>query len=240
MTTHDQTHRVSPGSRQSSVAWMAMGKWMTLSLLAATMAISGCKKGDPGPAGANGADGTNGNNGINGKNGAAYDEAARRGSITTYLSGTTAAGDPFKDTLRFKFSSTDLSASSIYYYNNNDVSFRMDRFTSLDNYNIQNYTQYYLEVYNDGAGDTTWYIDQTVNATITTSDFKYFKINEDYYDGEGSNVENALYEGFKYDATTGRLYFRYSWLIPAGSNSTGHDLNVSGVIDVTVYESEQD
>jgi len=217
--------------------------WMGTGLLLTLLAIAGCQQGDPGPAGPDGNNGTNGVNGANGgdgKNGADYNEASQNGYIITYLDGKTPAGVTFRDTLHFKFSSTDLNESSVYHYSANDVYFKLERFTALDNWNIQNYTDFNIEVYDNGAGDTTWFIDQHLKTTATTTDFKYFAIDDDYYDGEGSNVSTASYDGFKYNSSTGRLYLRYSWTVPANSNRTGFDLNVSGVMDVTVYESITD
>lgn len=208
-------------------------------VLSAIVAMSGCKgkTGDPGPAGK---DGTNGTNGTNGSNGVGFEAATKLGNIILYLDGTTPAGDPFKDTLDFKFAVGDLSKSSADPSNPNQMNFYVQRYLTFDSETIPDdnanlYFQPYVDI---ETGDTTYYMTLDLHANVATTDYRYFTFTENLYNTDGSNFTNESYKGFKYDPNKGKLYFRFSLTVPAIQSSTGYDVNVDGVVNVIVYQPD--
>jgi len=123
-------------------------------LLSAVLFLAGCKgkQGDPGPAGNNGTNGTNGTNGangtngINGTNGVGFEQAVKNGNILIYLDGKTPAGVAFKDTLDYKFSSSDLSNSAVDSVSPTDIRFTLQRFLIFDNYTLDDYINLNLRI----------------------------------------------------------------------------------------------
>src|SRR5882757_3299984 len=158
--------------------------YLSAGLLFVIVCFSGCHDGAPGPAG------EAGTNGTKGANGEGYDEAIKKGNIIVYLDGNLPDGTPFKDTLDFKFSNNDIAGNSYMYpYNANDLTFQLRRFSGLVNTSYDDYAQFYFEPY-DYMGDTTWYFELDLRANLGFSDFTYFKLNDQFYNTEGSNLDS--------------------------------------------------
>jgi len=224
-----------------------------------------CEKGDPGPTGPNGATGTtggagttgaagaNGINGLNGTNGEGFEDALKNGNILVYLDGTRPDGKDFKDTLDFKFSTTDLGGSSIYRNqspsDSNNSSY-VRRYPDLDGLEI-NYTESedtdnarsYFHFIVDSEGDTIISHSLNLYASVAfPTEHKYFQLNnqfyfDDYFDGEtdGGNADDITISSYSYDNSTGSLKYKLSYVVPAGNNDSDHELKVTVVVNAHVF-----
>lgn len=215
--------------------------------LVAVIILTGCQDGDQGPAG------------TDGTNGVGFEEALEKGNVLVYLDGTRPDGVAFKDTLDFRFSSSDLNYSYLYRY---DPPSDSDNYTYLKRYLGFNagggyyddpeggYAETWSEVwfYSPNAGDTSIWVELGLNTSIAfPEDHKYFDLDDYYYfasyhDEVGEeysygNVTDSTFTAYSYTGSTGSLKYKASFTVPADYNSSGYDLKVTYITDATVYES---
>lgn len=226
----------------------------------AAILVAGCSGDDgaPGPAGTNGTNGTNGTagtNGTNGTNGAGFDEAIAKGNIILYLDGTRPDGVAFKDTIDYRFASTDPDDSR--FYDDTDEGEESDIETYVMRYKGYDATGGGLGIYSYG-----WYYNDTdpksqevevyLNNTVIEfpEEHKYFDLNMDYvyldkyFNTESETVETETnlsepdFASFTFDvATTGKVAYKFSGIVAGGSNSTGSDLKITVVANASVVQS---
>lgn len=207
----------------------AIFRVLSIALLAVLVYLAGCKpeQGDPGPKGN---DGTNGTNGTNGE---AYDQAVSLGGIKILFTGQTPYGDPFSDTVNFKYSTTDLDYSYVYHYSTTDLYWYLRRWDGLTYYQAESYADIYYEEDSEAGYQ---YLDMDVNVDISSEDFKYFEVSDFFYYGEGSNIDNPDFSEVTYDPNTGKVQYDLAFTVPANNNETQYDLDVHVFVDATVYE----
>jgi hypothetical protein len=211
-------------------------------LFVVALLLLNCKgdDGDPGPAGPTGAKGDKGDTGSTGATGVGFDDAVKYGDITVTFDGKRPDGVAFTKTLDFKFASSNLDYSSIDATDPNNQYSELRRFLSLDNtdnYNGNDDDNVYIEFNNSIVdGVTTPYIYLDLHSYITTDDFKYFRLTGYYYNGDGSNFTNFSVTDYSYNASTGKLFYKFSFTGDHNYNSTGYDLKISGTVNVTVFQ----
>jgi hypothetical protein len=201
-------------------------------------ALAGCKDGDPGKAGTNGTNGTNATNGTNGTDGAGYDQAIKNGSIIIYLNGKRPDGVAFKDTINYLFSSSNLNYSYVEPGDTYNI-VRTRRFQGMDCLSVDNYVDINFEVDTE-EGVNTYYINCKLVASVTTPDFQYFNLNDNYYNDDDVNITNPSFTAYSFDSPSSHLKYNFSFDVASNYNSTGYALNVSGKVDVTVYVDGND
>jgi hypothetical protein len=200
-------------------------------------------KGDDGNVGPVGLTGEKGTTGDTGEKGEGFTEALKNGNILVYLDGTRPDGIAFKDTLNFRFSPTDVDDNSYAETEGTDANYDqytyVRRYLGMDNSSeSDSYAGIDFEPAIDAeSGDTVKNFYMYVDTDITTSDFKYFRLNNVYENWYGTtNVLDSAFTAYKYDASKGSVKYKFKFMVPANNNATGYDLKVSGVVDATVYQ----
>jgi len=194
------------------------------------------KKGDTGDTGQQGEVGENGENGADGANGDGYDELTQYGHITMNVSGTRPDGVAFEDTATFKFTTTEYPFSTIS-ENDNATYFDTVRFLSTPddvyqasyitlNLGIQNFEEEGMEI----LGFETFGLE---NYPVVGEDHKYFILNANNNNLNAfGEIENLTFDA----ADRNHATYSYSIVLPAENNSSGHELQVSGEVDVYLLE----
>jgi hypothetical protein len=216
---------------------------LKIALIAMTMLFVGCKgdDGNIGPAGSTGEKGDKGDVGATGENGEGFGEAVKYGKITLTLTGKKPGNDniDFTQTMDFRF--TPSGADELYDFSYalplegvGTTEFGVRRFYgSVDDVYQENYVDMDIVVDVNGPTPIISTYNFEVNTGIVSSDFKYFKIRYDHYEGF---VGNASYSEYSYSPTTGSLRYKFSFTVPGDSNDTGHDLSVNGLVDAIVLQ----
>jgi hypothetical protein len=227
--------------------------WSSLTVLffAACM-VAACSgdEGEPGPAGTNGTDGTDGID-------VGYEEAISKGNILLVLDGTRPDGIAFKDTIDFRFASTEGGASSIYRGDGDDDynEVRLNRRQSIDvqlgegQYGtIYSYTTSSLE---GGEEEVSSQISVYYPTIAFPQEKKYFQLYfyfnfQRYFDSEagellesGDLLDGAVTSYKRSVGTDGKFSYKISGTVPQSNNNTGYDLNVTVIADAIVYEEIQ-
>ena len=199
-----------------------------------------------GTNGADGQDGQDGADGQDGQNGAGFDEMTKYGEVISTLSGTRPDGIPFEDMATFKF--TPIDADDFDSYNivsstqigddmEYDIAFRRFYSSPDGTYNI-NFIQWELVVLN--LGQETQNV-QSATLTINNygvigDDNKYFMVDDVYASG-GAGVSEMAFTDMVFDPNAGNhLTFSYSFTVDVANNDSGHELSVSGTVDVNLLE----
>jgi hypothetical protein len=200
--------------------------------------FTGCADdGDPGPAGAQGESGDKGENGKDGENGVGFDEATQYGNIVLSLDGRRPDGDAFKKDLDFKFTPVGvngLTSSSVVETAKTGRIFTIRRFYSTVAEGLQdNQITMYVHVSYDGDKPVITSVDFYLRTVITTDDFKFFTLEDDY----GPFTLSGEKE-YTYDQATGNLTLKLNFEVPGDFeyNGTGHDLHVGVTVNVKVFE----
>lgn len=213
--------------------------------LSASFLFTNCAEdGEPGPAGQDGIDGVDGQDGQDGQNGQdgqdgqdgqGFDELLEYGNIMVYLDGTRPDGIAFRDTSNFRFVPIeDISSENTVTVTDNISQYRAMRFLSAPD-DIYQYTasRMQLTATEDQGNITFDNFNLSFRKDIVTPDYKVFDMNDTYTE---TNYSNLVISDYSYDQTTNNLRFSFSFETPASSNDTGHDLNVSGEVNVIVLE----
>jgi len=213
-------------------------------LFLASLLLVGCKgkDGDPGPmgqTGQTGATGTTGAKGDTGATGTGFDAAVRDGNVAITFSGNRPDNVPFTSKQDFKYILDGGSPyDDSYVVNNEDgsMTFYIARYLgAVDEHHNNNYVHITFDVSSTGAV-TARRLDIT---TVVIDGTKFFSVSEINYGVDDGNNDPFAITNYSYDATKGHLKFSLAATFKA-SNSTGYDLVVAGVSDVTVYEPLND
>lgn len=184
-----------------------------------------------------------GTDGMDDKNGIGLDDLVRYGAISVNLEGTRPDGILFTDAAVFQFLPTDvfdfdnfnIVTSKI---NGEDVihEFIFSRFLSTPDDGFQETTaDIFLEVINLDAGNIDDFSLEINSYAVIGEDNKFFAF-DDFFAHDGSGVTNFKLSNLVFNDETNRLSFTFSFDVDAGNNSTGHDLKVSGAVDITIFE----
>ncbi|TAI46998.1 collagen-like triple helix repeat-containing protein [Flagellimonas allohymeniacidonis] len=227
-------------------------KLFSAALMAVTLCLTSCSPED-GTDGQPGIDGQQGNTGpvgdmgstgATGENGVGFDELTQYGNVSLVLKGTRLDGVEFEDSALFKFTPIDFDDE---YQNNTYI-----HDESLDNVFVftrylsspgdspqQTYVQFYVEVSNLGETDQaitykSFYIN---DYAVIGDDNKYFVVDNGYDDDE-TEISSFTITDLTFDEETHNLTFSYAIAVNADyeGNGTGHDLSISGEVDVIVFE----
>jgi hypothetical protein len=212
---------------------------LMFSIAFSSMMFTGCtgEDGDPGAIGETGAQGDKGDKG---DNGVGLEDELKYGSITITYTGTRPDEVAFTKTITYKFA--PIGAYDLLEWSGTGINgetgadeYKVMRFLgSVDDVYQENYINLNLER-GVGEGDAIVYNfdDFDVYSNITTDDFKYFVIDDEFR----SYASEAGVTGFSYTAATGALKFASEFTVPGESNDTGFDLKVSATVDVKVFQN---
>jgi len=171
-----------------------------------------------------------GENGIAGKD---FTESTQYGSILMTLSGKRPDGVAFQETFTFPYSSVISSDGSSVTHNNGSDQFYIIRYETSPA-SLDKTTYVMLRSQQNSAGGTLVTSSLQFNVVLTTSDYKYFRI-------EQQNAMDYLSQNtatdFSYDKASGALKYKIAGKIPASHNDTGYDLNIQVAVDAKVFES---
>ncbi|MBR9853669.1 MAG: collagen-like protein [Algicola sp.] len=199
-----------------------------------------------GQDGQDGSPGPSGPQGESGNDGAGLDEMAQYGSIVLNLNGTRPDNIAFTDNTEFKF--LGLDGEDFVLYNiviptvmgdDTQYFFNFRRFlTSPDG--TYNPTFFDWEVTITNPGEATETVDLIVttlnNYGVIGEDNKYFLL-DDGYDSNGIGISNMQLTNIVFEPENGNhLSFSYSFTVDGANNGSGNELNVSGEVDVYLFE----
>jgi hypothetical protein len=198
-----------------------------------------------------GEDGDPGTAGTDGTNGVGFDESLSKGNVVVILDGKRPDGVAFKDTIDFRYAPSDLGSSALTKNGDSEDQYTriyLDRYQSIDGrVNDINGVNVWGGSRVDGNNNTSTYSELDLDDVVIEfpADHKYFYLNTDFYwekyysEGveEYTNMTNPVLSGYTYDvATTGKIGFKLTGVVPAEENSTGYDLTVIAVVDASVYQ----
>lgn len=199
-----------------------------------------------GQDGADGADGPQGPQGEPGKDGAGLDEMAQYGFISMNLSGTRPDDVLFESEAIFEFSTLDGTDIDDY----NSVVITQSGDDLIHTFNLRRFITPPSETYNAGFiewADFTITNPGTENQAVELMDEiwinnhavilegnKYFIIDDHIASTDiiGLTISNLTYD----PNDNNHLTFSYSFTVDGANNGSGHELNVSGEVDVYPFE----
>jgi hypothetical protein len=219
-------------------------KFTSIVLLALSLGTVSCSDGEDGAQGPQGISGEIGDtgqqgevgeNGADGANAAGYDELTQYGYITMNVSGTRPDGVAFEDTATFKYTPTIAGYSTMY--SGDSFYFDTTRFLSVPEDWYQG-SEIYISIFSSNNPDEeTIEIDgiETFDLegyAVVGEDNKYFILDISSVDLPAEAIENFTFD----PADRNHATYSYSIAIPAVNNSSGHELQVSGEVDVYLLE----
>jgi len=234
---------------------MKINKLIGLAILALSISMVSCS-GEDGQDGINGIngidgqDGADGQDGQNGENGEGFDEMSQFGSISLNLSGTRPDGEAFEDSAVFKFAGLDGDfpeggGNTMIIQEGQDFTtypFRIFRFlTTPDDDVNKSFTGLSLVFSNLGEADESLLFGEFIlnKYTVKGDDYKYFVMTDSYQSGANGTSEFEFTD-LTFDAEdNNHLSFSYSFMVAANTNSSEHELAVSGEVDVYILEKIQ-
>ncbi|WP_318344028.1 hypothetical protein [Flagellimonas baculiformis] len=225
-----------------------------MAMAAVALSLASCSDGEDGTNGVNGRGGIDGANGADGQDGidgqdGRGSEFTKYGDISLNLEGTRADGIPFQDSALFKCMFVGADPYNIEYSNtvhtfthlvgNKPVHrFRVARFLSVpDDWYQENLMYFDLSVAHLGGDEQEvlsfeYLIHQYA---VIGDDSKYFVIDHSY---DHNDLSDLNIDGLVFDETKdNRLTFSYSFSLPGNYNETGHELHISGNVDVKLFTS---
>jgi len=175
--------------------------------------------------------------GKDGDPGVGYTEAIKYGNIKATFAGKRPTDSvAFSEIQDFKFYAAGNNQSgfnSVYIDDTGAKTFYIERFfAAIDEHTNDNYVGVRLNV--SAAGEITYY--QLYAYTTIIMGTKFFGISESRASDDDIVGETSEIKDFKYDATTGKVTFNFTWNIPASNSSTGYDLSITSVVNTTVLE----
>lgn len=245
---------------------LKFGSLSSLFVIAALMVSCQGDDGAPGPAGTNGTNGTNGTagtNGTNGENGVGFEDALKYGKITAEFSGKRPDGTDFTATIDFPYTPSDLDYTSLYrfespsddynkvtmkrYQEGTDGSFRNAKESEGSHFSTEAWS--WISSFEDSY-NLEFYQTEFYTAIKFPDEKKYFDLSAYLYDvrknindetGEvtyrDDYLMNPVFTTFTTTpGNTGKFAFKFSGTIPAESNSTGFDLQVTFTGDISILE----
>ncbi|UII21867.1 hypothetical protein [Fulvivirga ligni] len=204
-----------------------------------SLSLMNCAEdGEPGPAGKDGVDGidgVDGVDGVDGQDGEGFEELTKDGSIILYFDGTRPDGIEFEDSVVFTYSNDIPSTVELIEDEEEGTYYEVEltKFTtpSLPFFEGGGYFDFFYKT-TDLSNNADFSLDGLYwNSTVTTSDNKAFRVT--------GGIEGELdltITDYNYDETTGRIQFGFSFVLDDNMNSTYHELNVTGKVDVNLYE----
>nr|WP_293296598.1 hypothetical protein [Allomuricauda sp.] len=194
-----------------------------------------------------GLNGQDGEDGMDGTDGEGFDEMSQFGSISLNLSGTRPDGEAFEDSAVFKYAGLDGDfpeggGNTMIIQEGQDFTtypFRIFRFlTTPDDDVNKSFTGLSLVFSNLGeAGESLLFGEFILNKyTVIGDDYKYFVMTDSYQSGANGTSEFEFTD-LTFDAeNNNHLTFSYSFSVDAANNDSGNELNVSGEVDVYLFE----
>ena len=189
--------------------------------------------GDPGLAGADGNPGDPGTDGNDGSNGVGYDEMVQYGSVTIHLEGIRPDAIPFEYATEFKFSNTEVHDG--IHVSNNTTNLYHAKFLGNPDETYQNtYQATALSIVNLGeANEAFTHFTYTIsNLAVVGDDNKYFVLHLEF----GQADPTDIIQDFVFDPSENHLTYTYSFVVNSENNTSGHDLTVSGEVDVYLLD----
>jgi len=224
--------------------------------IAAAAFLASCS-GDDGAVGPAGKDGTNGTNGTNG---VGFEEAISRGNVLIILDGKRPDGLAFKDTVNFRFApgsprySSFQSYSDDYNYTDTYIKRYQGWDQSGDPYN-EDYTTGTLYSWTTVGLDANVLKYQYLNFEFDhvyiefPAENKFFDLDfesyiSNYVDSETGqwetyysyNFGDSTITSFTNAITNGAFKYNIGFTVPADNNSTGYDLKVTAIGDLTLEQ----
>jgi hypothetical protein len=202
--------------------------------------------GQDGQDGAPGATGPQGNTGNDGQDGAGLEEMAQYGSITMNLNGTRPDDIPFTSEATFEFSTLDGTDIDNY----NSVVTTQSGNDVIHIFNLRRFITSPSETYNAGFIQWSDFIvtnlgteNQDIelldeiwinNHAVILEGNKYFIIDNHLASEDiiGFTITNLIFD----INDNNHLTFSYSFSVDAADNDSGNELNVSGEVDVYLFE----
>jgi hypothetical protein len=197
-----------------------------------------------------GLNGQDGEDGMDGSDGEGFDEMSQFGSISLNLSGTRPDGEAFEDSAVFKFAGLDGGffddgGNTILIEEGQDFiaySFGIFRFlTAPDDSVNRSYSGLSLVFSNLGEADESLLLGiLSLNEyAVIGDDYKYFVMTDSFQSGANGTSEFE-FTNLTFDReNNNHLSFSYTFTVAANANSTGHELAVSGEVDVYLLEKIQ-
>lgn len=194
--------------------------------------------------------GLNGQNGQAGENGEGFDELTQFGSITVNLSGTRPDGEAFEDSAVFKFAGLDGGffddgGNTMLIEEGPDFtaySFGIFRFlTAPDDSVNRSYSGLSMVFSNLGEADESLLLGiLSLNEyAVIGDDYKYFVMTDSFQSGDNGTSEFEFTDLSFDRENNNHLSFSYAFTVAANANSSGHELAVSGEVDVHLLEQIQ-
>ena len=189
--------------------------------------------------GLDGVDGINGVDGVDGIDGLGFNELVEHGSIHITLEGTRPDDIPFTNTTEFRFNSVegnDIEDHNGVVFDENSISFEVKRFISAPDDTYQDSNASFDLIVTDPESETPSFELSFgfEEFAVTFDTYEYFQLDNSFnYNDEITNLEITNYS---FDDTTNNLIFSFSFDVAAENNDSGHDLSISGEVDVIVLE----
>ena len=202
---------------------------------------------EAGEDGINGIDGVDGKDGINGTNGqdgqdgadcVGFDELTQYGYINLEIEGIRSDNQAFQDTTSFKFTPIELDGySKVTTADDILYTFEIRGYLSAPDDVYQNsyiYLSLVLLNFQEEGMEISFETFGSSQNPVVGEDHKYFILNANAINP--INFESIV-ENFTFDSSDrNHAKYSYSIVIPAEDNSSGHELQVSGEVDVHLLE----
>lgn len=203
--------------------------------------------GTNGENGTNGTNGEDGGDGNDGANGLGLEDMLKFGSISMNLEGVRPDDVAFTDEETFRY--MPVEGDDIDDYNlvittiigeDTEYEFKIRRFLSSPDATYQN-TNVDIELTITNPGEPgeliTKFIFEIDRYAVIGNDNKYFVLDGAYENDQQEEVTDYfIITEVSFDTSTNNLQFSYSFTVDADGNDSGHELDVSGNVDVFVLE----
>jgi hypothetical protein len=208
-------------------------------IASSALLIASCagEDGDPGATGAQGEKGDTGDTGTDGEDGAGYEDATRYGNILVKFAGLRPDDKPFEQTIDFKFgvSGPDAQDYSYVYQVEGEggmgYNFSATRYSAaaiVDNPDYSTNNSIYISGYKYDVGESTVYLE--MNIGFVTDDMKFFRVDDAF----STTFEESVTD-YSFTSATGELKFHLHFV--GESADTGHELDITADVNVTVLQS---
>jgi hypothetical protein len=196
------------------------------------------ENGANGAPGQNGANGQNGTNGANGTNGIGFEESTQFGNITLKLTGTRPDGVAFTKSLDFKFAPSNVYWSTIFPSGRTSTTSQLKRYSSFGDSDTdeENNSGYVMVVLRANA-ESDYRLNMHLKTSITTPDFKYFNMNDGYYNVDNINISDLSVVDYSYTSGNGELKYTMRFMVDGQNNSTGYPLSVELKTNAIVFQN---
>ena len=214
-----------------------------ISLLTLCMGSCSVEDGEDGLAGLDGTDGingTDGNDGIDGIDGLGFDELTQFGDIAVTIEGIRPDDQSFTQNATFSFMPINgsiipdvSSVEQVEEDGETSLHFFVARTFSAPNEDLSfagAITE--LIVTNPGEENQSFEFRYITELPIIAEDLTFFNLSN--FENNENILEDVEITDFSFDEETNRVQYSFSLTIPAGENTSTHDVFINGVVDVTV------